>query len=379
MKPKKMILCFIPNNKCNFKCDYCFLSQIPEWIRHEESFFYSVEHIAKCLSSKRLGGSSLINITGEGETLLQPGIVDLCRLLLVEGHYIELVTNLTIVKVVDDFMQMPRDLLNHLEFKVSFHYNELKRLNLIERFFENIKKIRNAGCSFTLELMPYDELVPEIDKIISLCEEKVGAKCQVTVGRSDDKTTRGLLSNFPVEKYKQQWGKFESTMFNLKMELLNVKRKEFCYAGDWTLYVNLYSGEASSCYGQPYKQNIFKDPEKPIHFHAVGCHCLEPYCINGHAHIAMGVIPQYECGTYADIRNRTCIDGSQWFSDNCYNFFNSKLIETNKEYSKTKKIYSNILWYFINACYVIKHPRKLLKRMNFYFFKVSHDSKSRRN
>lgn len=375
MKPKRLVLCFIPNNKCNLKCEYCFLSTIPDWIRHEANFSYSVDHIAKCLSVSRLGGTCLINITGEGETLLQPGIVDLCRLLLEDGHYIELVTNLTISKVVDDFVKLPRNLLDHIEFKVSFHYNELKRLNMMDKFFDNIKKIRMAGGSFTLELMPYDRLIPEIDNIISICKEKVGAKCQVTVGREDDKVDRGLLSELSVEDYKKTWGKFDSTMFNLKMKLLDVKRKEFCYAGDWTLYVNLYTGEASSCYGQPYKQNIFKKPEKPISFHAVGCHCLEPYCINGHAHIAMGVIPEYKSETYANIRNRVCTDGSQWFSENCYNFFNEKLNETNKEYSNIKKIYTNISWYFINAFYAIKHPVKLLKCAKYHFFKVSNESK----
>ena len=366
MKPKRMVLGLIPNNKCNLKCQYCYISQMPEWMHIGHQFTYSVEHIAKCLSAERLGGISLINLTGEGETLLQPDIVNLCRLLLEEGHYIELVTNLTVTKVLDQFMELPRELLEQLEFKISFHYKELQRLNLLDYFWSNIDKVQGSGCSFTLELMPYDELIPEIETIIDLCQKHVGAKCQVTVGRADYLPSRSILSELSKEDYIKTWSPFESTMFDLKMELLDVKRKEFCYAGDWTLYVNLYTGEASPCYSQPYRQNIFSDPSKPIKFKAVGSHCAQPYCINGHAHISMGVIPELKAPTYAMIRNRIRDDGSEWFSEKGKEFFDSKLVETNREYSAAKKIICNMGWYFRSAGFVLMNPDKVARRIRLF-------------
>ena len=48
MRPKRMILCDFPNNKCNLKCEYCYLSQIPDSLRVGGEFKYSIEHIAKC-------------------------------------------------------------------------------------------------------------------------------------------------------------------------------------------------------------------------------------------------------------------------------------------------------------------------------------------
>ena len=110
-KPKRMILGLIPNNTCNLQCKYCYISQFPDFMKKNYEFKYSMEHIAKCLSAERLGGPCLINLTGEGETMLQKGIVELCRLLLEDGHYIEFVTNLTVTKVVDEFMALPEDLL----------------------------------------------------------------------------------------------------------------------------------------------------------------------------------------------------------------------------------------------------------------------------
>ncbi len=369
MKPKKMIMCLIPNNKCDLKCSYCYISQLPEWMRTGDKFTYDVNHIAKCLSKERLGGECLINLTGEGETMLQKDIVELCRLLLEQGHYIELVTNLTITKVLDDFLKLPSELLEQLEFKISFHYKELNRVNLMDKFFDNVQKVQKSPISFTLELMPYDELINDIDNIIDICEEQVGAKCQVTVGRADYLPSRTLLTEQTKEDYIKTWSKFESPMFDLKMKLLDVKRKEFCYAGAWTLYVNLYTGEAAPCYAQPYRQNIFKNPEKPIKFVPVGCHCALPYCINGHAHISMGVIPELEAPSYAVIRNRKRNDGTEWFSKKCKEFFGTKLYETNKEFSKSKKIYYNVTWYFRGIIFVISHPKKVLRKIRLGFNK----------
>lgn len=370
MKPKKMIMCLIPNNKCDLKCGYCYISQLPEWMRTGDKFTYDVNHIAKCLSPERLGGECLINLTGEGETMLQKDIVELCRLLLEQGHYIELVTNLTITKIVDDFLKLPDNLLEQLEFKISFHYKELKRMKLFDKFFDNVNKIQKSPISFTLELMPYDELEEDIDDILDVCYKEVGAKCQVTVGRADYLPSRSLLTKKTKEEYIKTWSKFESPMFDLKMKLLDVKRKEFCYAGAWTLYVNLYTGEAAPCYAQPYRQNIFKNPDKPIKFIPVGCHCALPYCINGHAHISMGVIPELDAPTYDVIRNRKREDGTEWFSEKTKAFFGSKLSDSNKEFSKCKKIYYNITWYFRSFVFVITNPKKVFRKIRLLFTKI---------
>lgn len=369
MKPKRMIFGLIPNNKCNLKCDYCYISQLPDWTRISSEFKYDVEYIAKCLSPERLGGFCLINFTGEGETMIQEGLVELSRLLLEQGHFLELVTNLTITKVVDQFMGLPRELLEQVEFKVSFHYRELIKRKLIDTFFSNLDKIQKSSCSFTLELMPYDELVSDINDIIKICKEKVGAKCHVTVGRADYLPSRTVLTKMPREEYVKTWSSFESPMFKFKMDLVDVKRKEFCYAGAWTLNVNMYTGETCQCYSQPYRQNIFEAPSKPINFIAVGCHCAEPFCFNGHAHISLGVIPEIEAPTYLDIRNRIREDGSEWFSEKGKEFFNTKLLETNRQYTILEKFICNIGWYFRAVVFALKYPDKLIKRAKIFIIK----------
>ena len=148
-------------------------------------------------------------------------------------------------------------------------------------------------------------------------------------------------------------------MFQFKLDIFAKKRREFCYAGMWSLYVDLATGNAKACYGQPINQNIFSDATKPIIFRPVGHFCRMPFCFNGHAYLALGVIPELATPTYADIRNRKCINGKQWFTEEMYDVFSSRLYNTNPKLSLAHKIWNTITKPFIYAinfwCY---HLRK---------------------
>ena len=367
-KIKRLILGFMPNQKCDLKCEYCYISQLKAW-SEPEKLHYSPDYIAKCLSVKRLGGVSLINLTGQGETLLQPDIVELIAALLKEGHYVEVVTNGTISGKINKILQLPEKLLHRLFFKMSFHYKELKRLNLMDSFFKNARAIHDAGASFTIELMAYDEIEEDIPSIKEICEKEIGAYCHTTIGRDDTRKDKALLSKHSASEYRKIWGTFDSKMTSFKLDVLGVKRKEFCYAGAWSLSVNLYTGEAQPCYWQPYNQNIFKDINKPIKFTPVGHYCTQPYCINAHSHLTWGLIPGLKTPYYCDMRNRKCKNGDCWLNKECEEFFNSKLVESNNEYSKFKKVIHTICypfklfgWSFRNLKSNIKRVKGYLKR-----------------
>ena len=64
-----------------------------------------------------------------------------------EGHYVMLVTNGSITPRFNEIAQFSKENFKRLFFKFSFHYLELKRLNLMEVFFDNIKKIKDAKKS----------------------------------------------------------------------------------------------------------------------------------------------------------------------------------------------------------------------------------------
>lgn len=136
-KINKLVLCLLPNQICNFKCEYCYISQLNEW-NAPEILRYTPEYMAKCLSKERLGGTSLINLTGEGETFLSPKINEIILAFLKEGHYVEVVTNGTVRTRIDNLLNNSEELLSRLFFKISFHYKELKQKKMLGLFFDTI-------------------------------------------------------------------------------------------------------------------------------------------------------------------------------------------------------------------------------------------------
>ncbi|MCX4131383.1 radical SAM protein [Megamonas funiformis] len=334
---KRFLDCYIPITTCNLKCHYCYIAQLNNFENEPPKFKYDNEYIAKALSKDRLGGICLINLCANGETLLVPRMVELIKLLLENGHYISVVTNGTITKHFDEIVKFPRVLLERLFFKFSFHYLELKRLNKMDEFFRNIDKIRSAGCSFTLELTPSDEIIPYIDDIIALSKEKVGAICHVTIARKDFDPQIGILSKYSIEDYKKIWEKFNSPLFEFKLPYYYKKRKEFCYAGEWSLILNIGTGDINQCHGGCSLGNIYEDINKPIKFLPIGCNCKMPHCFNAHSFLSFGDIPELDTPTQYILRNRVCDDGSEWLTPTFKKFFSEKLIDNNKEYSKEEQ------------------------------------------
>lgn len=364
---KRLILGYIPNQVCNLKCEYCYITQLEAWDKSAK-MEYSAKHIAKCLSKERLGGTALINLTGNGETLLQPEVPQIVECLLREGHYVEIVTNGTITNRLKEIIGIEPKLLNKLFFKISFHYKELKRLGIMEQFFRNVNAIQSSGASYSLELMAYDGIEGEIDDIIQICKKHAGAVCQSTIGRNQ-KEKATLLSSHTKDEFKRIWKPLKSPMMDFKLEMLDVKRKEFCYAGCWSLFVNMSTGEAQPCYNQPYNQNIFKNIKRPINFSPVGYGCTQPFCINAHAHLTWGLIPELETPIYEVMRNRKTESETEWLNKECKNFFSTRLYDANEQYPRTyKRFYAfthpirEVVWILKDFDYNSRRLIKYIKR-----------------
>lgn len=339
MEIKRLLAINVPIRNCNLKCDYCYISALNEVRKGPAVFKYPPEHVGKCLSKERLRGTCIINLTGGGETLIPREIPQYIYHLLAEGHYLEVVTNGTLTERFKEISTFPKEYLSRLEFKFSFHYKELLKRNWLDTYFENVRLMRDAGCSFTVELMPYDELIPDIDTIMELCKKEVGAVCQITVGRNDLTGSKELLTKLTRQEYEDTWKVFDSNMFRFKLDIFERKIREFCYAGAWSLYIDLGTGAAKPCYGQLCNQNIFENPEKPIIFEPVGTHCRQPYCYNGHAFLTVGVVPEIETPFYSDIRNRVTESGSEWLLPDVKEAFSQKLSMSNNEWSAKKKFF----------------------------------------
>lgn len=335
-KIKRFIDCYIPTETCNLRCHYCYIAQKRKFNNKIAHFTHSIDVMQKAFSFKRMGGICLINICAGGETLLSGEVIPIVKRLAEEGHYIMIVTNGTLSPRFQAIASLPADIRSHIFIKFSLHYLELIRLNWLERFSNNVNLMKRHQVSFTVEVTPTDELIPYIDELKEYCLSNFGALCHITIARDDRTGGIDVLSDLDYSTYKKVWGQFESDMFQFKTEIFYHKRKEFCYAGDWSLYVNLETGDIRQCYCGKIIGNLY-DFSKPISFEAIGTKCNLPHCYNGHAFLTIGDIPEINSITYDMTRNRICKDGSEWLQPEMKAIMQSRLQESNKEYSKIKK------------------------------------------
>ena len=343
-KIRRFICVIVPSTVCNLRCSYCYLQHRCD-IKKSEFITFKVSPLEfrKALSLSRLGGTCMINFTAEGETLLQPGLIDYVRAVLEEGHYVEVVTNATITKEVQRIAAFPKALVNHLMLKCSFHYLELKTRGMLDTFFSNVRLLRDAGVSITVELMPHDELLPLREDIKALTIHEVGAPCHVTVGRDASKRDKlPLLTKLNRTEFKNAWAIFDSKLFEYKLSVFEKRQTDFCYAGDWMMVLNMLTGDVKKCYRGPKIFNVYENIEKPLCFKAIGYCCPEPHCYNAHAWLTFGCVPSESAPYYDEVRDRQYKTGGGWLSPSVKSFFHQKFSESNKEYSLLKKKYVSV-------------------------------------
>lgn len=337
IKNKKIFLFSIPVSICNFRCHYCYLSHRAESFRGiHPPMKYSPEHFAKAMNPKRVGGYAFANFCADGETFLVKDIDLYVKAFVEQGHFAEVVTNLTVTKVLDKFLSWDTALLKHLEFKCSFHYLELKKKGLLETFAENVNKIWEAGASANIEITPSDELIPYIDEVKKFSLEHFGALPHITIARNDKTSDMEYLTDLSIEEYDKVWSQFDSNFWKFKKSIFAKKQECFCYAGSWSLYVNLCTGIAIPCYFGKSLGDVFANPDQPLPERPVG-KCQIAHCYNGHALLTMGLIPGTTNVRYGDIRDRTKTDGTHWLQPELKEFFNSQLCESNEQLNYFEK------------------------------------------
>lgn len=355
---KKTLLIHIPLSICNFRCHYCYIAQRPVHFQGvQPEMKYTPEQVAYALRQERIGGPCFMNFCAAGETFLVKDLEKYVKALCLEGHYAEVVTNLSVTNVLDDFLKWDKDLLKHLEFKCSFHYLELKKKGLLDRFAINVRKIWSAGASANIEITPSDELIPYIEEVKKFSIENFGALPHLTIARNDNTNGIDRLTKLPLNEYNEIWSQFNSDFWSFKSSIFGKKQTEFCYAGAWSAYINLATGETLACYCKPKLGNVFEHPETPFPEEPVG-KCPIAHCYNGHALMTMGLIPGCYETSYGAIRDRQKADGSNWLQPELRSFFDEKLVDSNKEWSSFRK------FFYLQKKHFIDVGQKVLSRIH---------------
>lgn len=343
---KRFLECLIPVTACNLKCSYCYIIQENRRTLKLPDFRYTPDHIGKALSKERLGGICYISICGAGETLIPKEIPELTYQILKQGHFVNITTNGTITQRHKEIIAAcPPEFLKRIHFAFSFHYLELIRTKNLEIFFENVKRVKNAGCSFIIQINLCDEYMPYWDDIKQIVKKNTGAYPQVALTRDESKRKYTILTNKTKEEYASIGREMNSPLFEFTLKNFMVKRCEFCYAGEWSGKLNLGTGILTSCYGNGISQNIFKDINKPVKFEAIGKNCIYDFCFNSSHFMSLGVIPSVNTPSYAELRDRK---EAGWYSDEMREFLSQKLYDENDEYPANRKR-------FVNCKYKILH------------------------
>jgi len=366
-KIKRFIECTVPITACNLRCSYCYIIQENRRNQKLDHKILDPRLIGLALRKERLGGTCYISLCGAGETMLHNNLIEVAEELLKQGHYINITTNGTISSKIREIRNLDTKLLERLHFAFSLHYLELIRLNLLEEFFKNVLLVRDAGCSFIIQINLCDEYIPYLDEMKNVCIDSVGAMPQVAVTRNEKTDPITVMSELSMNEYANYGKLFDSPLFEFTLKNFMVKRKEFCYAGDWSFKLILATGELKDCYNSGRVQRIYDNINDPIKFSAIGKNCRSPYCVNSSHFMSLGIIPEIVTPSYADLRDR---QDAQWYTPKMRAFLNGKLEENNVKYHYCKKLYINskgrIIWIFLKNLYRIKNIIKRIIYLQYF-------------
>lgn len=365
---RRFIECLIPVTACNLKCSYCYVVQEGRRKNEKANFRCDAATIGKALSVERLGGVSLISITGSGETLIPPELPSVVAEILKQGHFVNITTNGTLKVAMEKLLKATEGMHERLHFSFSFHVKELKERHLLDVFWCNIDMAKSAGCSILLQINLSDEYWDCWDEVKQMSLEHVGALPQVALTRDESNNTYKILTKHTEEEYVAKAREMKSPLFECTYDNFMVKRTEYCYAGLWSAKLDLCSGEMSACYGHGRKQNIYDDLSKPIVFEPIGKHCPFKYCFNSSHFISQGIIPELMPQvSYGALRDRV---EARWQTSEMKDFLSRQFEDENDLISESEKErYDSIYRRLELKNRIMALPKKMSIVLNRFFAK----------
>lgn len=237
-------------------------------------------------------------------------VVPFVKGLLHLGHVVEVVTNNTLDHRIDELLETPKEDLQRLIVKCSLHWNELVRLNKVESYFANIRKIVAAGASSYPFLVICDDYMSKLDEICEICEREIGAlphctPCVISENRADFLRggTAVTQPSCTPEFVQQIDEKFHSRLFQESVRFLEIDpQKVFCYAGKYAFIVRMNNGMVDKCHNISTEQCFFENIDKPFECDYVGCECGIASCGLQYNFFGMGMLPEVpDVPTYSEM------------------------------------------------------------------------------
>jgi len=341
---QKEITVYVPGNICNMRCSYCYVSEcLMQGHEEKPKFSYSVEHMVEAFRPERIGGIAYFVVIGNGETLLVPEVVPFVKGLLSQGHVVEVVTNNTVDKRIDELLEAPAEDLARLIIKCSLHWKELVRLKKVDSYFANIRKIVAAGASSYPFVVICDEYMEDLEEICETCKRELGVPPHCTpclISENREEFMRGgvaVTSPACTPEFTEYIDeRFHSKIFTEVVRFLDVDpQKIFCYAGKWAFGVGMDTGHVVKCHNVSVGVNFFENIEEPFECDYVGCECGLATCSVQYGLFAQGMIPEVpNVPSYAEM---VC-DREGLFSDEVKRLMSVKICDGDRVLSEQERI-----------------------------------------
>ena len=329
----KIVWAGLPGTLCNLNCSYCYVGN-NKGSRGE--YVYPVKYMLKCFDPKRFGGPIVFEGTGGGETLLWPEIVDFTEGMLSYGHVVTYNTNLTITPVIEKFCKLQEELRSRLVFPVSLHYLELKRKKLLDKFLANLRMLKSAEIPFFINICISNSYIPHLQEISELLKKEIGLLPLANHIRNYDRKGGKIAGGHSQAVEKLVKETCDVRAWELQKFIFGTKRTEFCHAGEYSINLNLGTGDYTKCWGSSglrknwrtiliekneskllkkipivksvthklikepnqFLCNIFKNPNEPIKFEPIGkCPFYDCVCAGWQC---WGLIPKLNVGTFSN-------------------------------------------------------------------------------
>lgn len=310
--------CGLGSSVCNMGCSYCYVDFADPKLKHNSYFSHSIEFILKALSPERLGSCAYFSMCSDGETMLKPGIIELTYGLLMQGHYVGLITNGTVTEKVKRLIEFPEELRSRLLVQNSMHFDELKKKNLLDVYFDNINSLRRSGISVNATMPGSDEDIENIPEIKELCMSRIGFLPMISPIRGE--RWGGEYEGFPLgskytwEEYVEIWKDFDSPSIKCRKHTLN-HIDEICFAGMHSGYINIQTGDLLTCVPGKKIANIYKDITQEIPFLEEPNFCPFGFCSHNGYFLSGREINGAVLPTLYEFHNRYDKEGKPTFGE----------------------------------------------------------------
>ena len=324
---KHFFECLVPISKCNLHCEYCYVIQENRRNTKTPSLQNAVLKWKKAIREERIG-KSFFSFCGYGETFLAgKDFLQIIYDTLDCGHIVNITNNGTITNAIDYLIKLPTKMQRRLLLSFSLHYDELAKRNLLGVFAENVNNIRNSEASCFVQINLCDSYAKKSYEIKAFCLEHFGCLPQVAVTRRENGSNFSIYTDGTVEDYIKIGKTYNSGLFEFTFNNFNVKREEFCHAGEFSYKVDISTGDVQRCYFESSFMNIYEDLDCIIPAKPVGKHCELAYCVNSSHFLSLGNINNFAAGSYVDLRNRE----SNWIKNEVEEELSNRFVVLNRE------------------------------------------------